>query len=469
MDQGCSGRVVSSERREQVFFKFGRVPDLSDVSVKILCMLPLRWLMMIACTCKGFAVSQKAPSFPEIMRKCLCCSFPLMDLETLPPALPSDLETLPSGLSSSDWRRLYVEYFFDFSTGVSLFTRNGRRVLDGWLDMVFHSSDLYWLAHNNLALNLDVLRRGGFFSSFYARMCLTDFLRIMIDRELGLVHDRINRNDHDPWTDEFEERMHSSFGRIVRCVFVTKIAQTSFSVSECPIHSDRWKHVSMHCPFLPLRSSRWHIDIAERDVMHWNATFEECCNGNVDVDRLKELIPQFRGCFFHIVVNHLLRTGGTSPNSSYDVPGFVGLFHRFFFDMKTYPKQPEHLGLEDEEYDITGLSEHDIIFPCCARNIAAVKLCSESDDWGIQKGVGDYLGSDWQRLAEDRANLDKMKSMCRRLVPLQCFLQKKRAVVRLQAVILRRVSLPVRFYTAMIRGRCLSAGGAAGAPQHGHD
>jgi len=137
----------------------------------------------------------------------------------------------------------------------------------------------------------------------------------------------------------------------------------------------------------------------------------------------------------------LLQRAATLPNVDGFSPDNIGLFHRFYFDMRTYPVKPVHLVGHQWRYSIGNQPVEDKILMHYAMCTAAVKLCSECRDWGIQRGVDEFLGNDWQRLAEDKLRSDDrtkwvwLKSMCRRLIARRRFMRKRQAVVQMQAAV----------------------------------
>jgi hypothetical protein len=248
----------------------------------VLCMdfLPLRWFMMLMCTCKSFQHLKQLESFDDVARKRMLYTFPKGDTirRIFSPCLPQ--------MSFADLQRMYVEFFFGTATELNLFSCRGVDVFVRW-----HCAEL---ADNrrfqfNLPKDLTVLRKGGYFSSFYSRLRFNRFLLGRIRDEMLYLMTFIVSFYFLP-ADELYSRASFTLKVIIRLEFLLRLSTSSYAISKFPIYSEFWQTTAMHdVVSLPQRDEQFHIDIAERHVLQLSQVFDAAIAAP-DRDNLAEIL-----------------------------------------------------------------------------------------------------------------------------------------------------------------------------------
>lgn len=308
-----------------------------DATLACLACLPFRVLMRMMCTCRHFAGLQQSEGMSDVARRCLCVSFPLMRYQSLPLA------------SYADLRQLYHQFFFDMSAEVPLFSDRGRLLVRRW---IMGGVDPGRSRNRNLPCSVEVLRRAGFFCSFYSRLRLVALLCSEMSAYTDIVR-RLSANA--TLVGEYETcQLMYYVAAIIRCEYILQLVRHSFSVSLLSVHSGAWKTFAMHDPSLTRDNARLLLDVDEQDIARLNATFRQVlCNMDRDslrqvFTRLDQFNPELSRIFL-LIVQFGARFNGL---------GRTALFRTFYFNM-TPGASPAAWHNSEYTGDVTRIIEDD--------------------------------------------------------------------------------------------------------------
>jgi hypothetical protein len=392
--------------------KLTPAPDCAlscDHYMSVLPHLPMRWLMMMVCVSKSLAKLREHPQWYKIAFLCFAVSFPLTYDDY------SELD-LPTNAQVPDLMTLYRSYFSDMSTASSLFSQTGMNLLTFWVCQPIRlptDSPMF-----NLPLNLDVLRHGGYFSSFYSRQRLIWFLRKIMDVEWRhmfrlMTPCRASRLD-------IRNYVRGCLQAILRCEFVIRIAGY-FTVSVCANNSGAWVRTAMHNPELPSYSDSIVMDIPESEVIRLNELFERVLL-HPDLQNIRLIFSRLdgeRNGSDRVILHYLRRY------SSYGIPHqlnwderlrslFTPFHYGFLSNLHFIQPQPDDVPSADSynyDYrflnDVHRLQHFSLKYQTVSQRFPGLltlddvwrrgmELCRQRPMWGaFGGGIQEYLGENW--------------------------------------------------------------------------